>query len=81
MTCWAWLEGTCDCGQPCNERSEEISLPPPICAPAISTVSEIDAIRAEFKKLAEVYSSDHATHIVWQHFELVGKLIGVDVND
>lgn len=82
MTCKAWLEGSCDCDQPCDSGgsfSSSYSVPKPI-APVISAFG-LSEIKHEFKVLAEVYVKDYPTHIVWEHFQLVAKLLDVELGD
>jgi len=76
MTCKAWLEGSCNCEQPCESDSNSA---PEILAPVIINQRHMDEIKTQFKALAEVYDRGYATHRVWEHFNLVAKLLSVDI--
>lgn len=76
MTCKAWLEGSCDCEQPCDTDSNSA---PEILAPVIISSSNMDEIKTQFKALAKFYEYDYPKHIVWKHFELVAKLLFVEI--
>lgn len=78
MTCKSWLEGSCNCEQPCESDSNSA---PEILAPVIINQRHSDEIKTQFKVLAEVYRMSYAPHIVWQHFNLVAKLLSVNIEE
>ena len=77
MTCRSWLEGSCDCGQPCDDdNSNTVET----VAPVIVSSANMVEIKKQFKVLADVYSKNYPMHIVWEHLELVAKLLNVEIS-
>jgi hypothetical protein len=51
----------------------------PINAEQGEISENMDEIRTQFKALAEVYDAGYAANVVWKHFEIVAKLLSVEI--
>lgn len=76
MGCRAWMEGGCDCDQPCDDSNDEIVIPY-YERPGYVSQEESNMVKLKeaFNNLMQAYEEDYPKHIVWSHFELVDKLL------